>query len=238
MASVVWLVAAVMTRPVCAIAEDVTVTDSSTKDGDENSVVGGENRVSADVANEESPLIAETSGEEESVPTPKPGYRIYAGHHDISAKLETSEGTLCCDLFMDDHPLTVLNFKALATGHPAWTDRQGISHDSPYYDMLAFDRRDKNAFAVVSARPEGTNFVIEDERCAEHGPVAGAIVMIQPHPGAASTQFALLARDLPELHGMFTTFGQCHDVELIKKITASKSVLQKVTIYDNVACHE
>ncbi len=187
--------------------------------------------------------ISSPSGEEsaeiiaEEVPkTDKIKYRIYAEPHDIHAVIETSEGSVCCDLFIDDHPLTVLNFKGLARGVPAWTDKAGTPHAEPFYNGLTFDIREKGKFASAGARPEGTNFVISDERCSEHLPKAGSLVMIQPHPNQASTRFAILQRDLPEFNGMYAVFGQCMEHEVISKLTEKEAVIQKITVTDGSRC--
>jgi len=164
------------------------------------------------------------------------GYRIYAEPHDIHAMIETTEGTVCCDLFIVEHPLTVLNFKGLSSGRPAWTDKNGVSHTEPFYNGLSFDIREKGKFASAGERPEGTNFVIPDERCSEHSPKAGSLVMVQPHPNKASTRFAILQRDIPEFSGMYIVFGQCQTTDVISKLTEKEAIIQKITVTDGSRC--
>ena len=164
----------------------------------------------------------------------KTGYRIYSTPHAVSATIFTTEGDICCDLYIDDHPLTVLNFIALAKGHPAWTDANGNPHTEPYYDGLPFER-EKGKFAVSGKRKTG--FVIPDERSDAHQPQKGAIAMNQPHPGAASAQFILFDRNMPELNNMFTVFGQCTNTDVIHAITVAKTAsIQHVAIQDGQAC--
>jgi cyclophilin family peptidyl-prolyl cis-trans isomerase len=163
-------------------------------------------------------------------------YKIYREPHPMTATIETTLGTLCCDLFIDDHPQTVLNFKALATGKPPWTDTTGFVHHTPYYDDLPWQQREKNAFVVSGEKDHGTNFTLSDERCATHHPVAGSLAMVQAHPSTASTRFMLLARDIPEFYGMYTIFGQCHDLDLIQKLTREESRIKHIQITDQASC--
>lgn len=148
------------------------------------------------------------------------------------AQLKTSVGTVSCTLFAGTHPLTVLNFMALAKGSPGWTDKTGTLHSEPYYRDLKFVGKKRNAYVMSGLREEGTDFVIADERCTSHGPVAGAIAMVQPHPGMASTQFILLARNMPVLKGMYAVFGQCGPIEVIKELTKSDAVLESIVVDD------
>ena len=177
-----------------------------------------------------------TSNAMASVFSPKPGYRVYKDHHPMTATIETTKGTLCCDLFIDDHPMTVLNFKALSAGKPAWTDRSGNVHHTPYYDDLHFSQRERGAFVVSGERVEGTDFYVKDERCAMHHPVAGSLVMVQPHPNAASTRFMILARDIPEFYGMYTVFGQCSNMELIQSLSSEDATINHIQIKDKTSC--
>lgn len=167
---------------------------------------------------------------------PSTRYRLDAEHHPMAAHIKTTHGTLCCDLFVDDHPLTVLNFKSLASGIPAWTDRQGRPHTTPYYDGLSFLK--ERGFVVSKAREEGTDFYVKDERCAEHRPVAGSLVMVQAHPGTASTRFMLLTRDFPEFYGMYAVFGHCADVGLIQKWRSEDVVIQQIEVRDHAVCEK
>lgn len=172
----------------------------------------------------------------EVVPVMKPKYKIYAGKHDVSARIETTEGALCCDLFIEEHPLTVLNFMALVRGNPAWTDKSGKQHGTPFYDGLKFDIREKGKFVSVGERPEGTNFYVQDERCEAHEPVAGSLLMTQTHPGTASTRIAILARDVPAFSGMYTIFGQCETGEVLEALTRKDASVVKIEIHDGKRC--
>lgn len=149
---------------------------------------------------------------------------------EINATLHTSLGDIKCELFAGTHPLTVLNFKALSHGLPAWTDASGQSHQTPYYQELPFGTRVKNRYVTSSHRPEGTGFVVVDERCQSHQPVAGSIAMVQNFPGQAAAQFMLLASDIPVFKGMYAVFGQCAPIDIIQKLTETDAVLHSVSV--------
>lgn len=168
----------------------------------------------------------------ETVPTPDHVRKVAPWHEDKKLKvaLHTSLGDVTCELFAGAHPLTVLNFKALATGTPAWTDASGKSHQTPYYQELPFGTRVKNRYVNTSLRAEGTGFVIVDERCRSHQPVAGSIAMVQNYPGQAAAQFMLLASDIPVFKGMYAVFGQCAPIETIQKLTTVDAVLHSVSV--------
>ena len=148
----------------------------------------------------------------------------------IKAKLVTSKGDISCDLYAGQHPLTVMNFVALATAKPPWEDESGNKHTLPYYSDLKMGTRAKGAYVATSARPEGTAFVVPDERCKTHPPKAGAIAMVQHQPGMASAQFILLARDIPEFNGLYPIFGQCAPIETIKTLTQEDATLLRVEL--------
>ena len=167
-----------------------------------------------------------------------PGHKIHIAPYPkdkiIHATLITSAGNISCQLYAGAHPMTVMNFVALAKGKPGWTDASGVSHSEPYYKGLAFGNRVKNAYAAVSARPEGTDFLIPDERCSVHGPKAGAIAMLQPYPGQASTRFVLLARDEPNFKGMYAFFGACEPIDTIRALTKQEDAkLERIEIEGN-----
>ena len=173
----------------------------------------------------ETPITNET-------PVPDHHYIIapYPENETRLVELQTSEGNIQCTLFAGQHPLTVLNFMALSEGNPAWHDANDQAHDTPYYRNLKFGKKQKKRYAAIDPRPEGTNFVIPDERCQSHKPVAGAIAMVQPYPGNASAQFILFADDMPEFMGLYTIFGQCSPIETIQRLTTQDATLERILL--------
>lgn len=181
--------------------------------------------------------VADTSNSESyemAVQMQKPDHdirvAIFPRDRIIKVKLATSAGDVTCDLYAGEHPLTVMNFIALSRGIPAWTDAAGGEHTTAYYANLPFGKREKGTYVASGIRAEGTNFVIPDERCKTHEPVAGAIAMVQPHPGMASAQFVLLARDVPVFKGLYPVFGQCGPIETIQTLTREDATLERVTV--------
>lgn len=169
------------------------------------------------------------SGLPSSAPSHSPGIAPFPPTETVSISLSTTHGDLQCSLYAGTHPLTVLNFLSLISGTPAWTDASGVSHKTPYYDGLAFGRREKGAYVLSGERSEGTGFRIPDERCDVHGPTAGAIAMYAQYPGQASAQFMLLARDIEIFTGMYAVFGECAPLAVIEKLTRKGGVLLRAT---------
>lgn len=210
--------------PVAAMAQDAPVPDEpsdSQETSDETGDSAGEN-----------PNMSNAESFEMALQLQKPDHNIrmslFPANHTVQVKLVTSKGDLECQLYAGLHPLTVLNFIALSSGKPAWEDASGKKHTTPYYTDLAFGGRSKGAYVTSGVRPEGTNFVIPDERCKTHLPKAGAIGMVQPHPGMASAQFILFARDIPTMDGLYTVFGQCGPIETIDLLTREEGTLTRV----------
>ena len=215
----------------CVFAEDLSPAADDTTDCDAaQDAAAGESSGMDDAASEN---VAQPVTPD--VPEFVPGHKItiapYPKDKIIRAKLVTSVGTVTCNLFAGAHQMTVMNFVALSKGKPAWTDASGAAHSEPYYRDLAFSDRVKNAYAAIGERPEGTDFVIPDERCSVHEPKAGAIAMLQPYPGMASTRFVLLARDEPNFKGMYTFFGACEPIDAIRALTKQEDAkLERIEI--------
>src|SRR5262245_49384202 len=60
----------------------------------------------------------------------------------LMAKIETSMGTLNCELYGDKAPMTVANFVGLATGKKAWMNPKtgNVERGTPYFNGLVFHR--------------------------------------------------------------------------------------------------
>lgn len=155
---------------------------------------------------------------------------FFRNEQTIDVVMHTSVGDLQCTLFAGKHQITVANFLALALGMIPWRDKNGNVHDIPYFTNLDFGRREQGAFVVSGGHDAKPDFTIPDGRCQEHPPVAGAIAMISPWPGQASTQFMILARDLPIFSGMYEVFGSCHDLEVIQKLTSEHATLDRIEL--------
>ena len=114
------------------------------------------------------------------------------------AVMKTSEGDITFELFDEDAPKTVSNFKQLAG--------QG------FYDGLIFHRIIPD-FMIQGGCPEGTGtggpgYTFEDE-FNDHKIVRGALAMANAGPNTNGSQFFIVTADeCPWLDGKHTVFGQ------------------------------
>jgi peptidyl-prolyl cis-trans isomerase B (cyclophilin B) len=123
--------------------------------------------------------------------------------------MQTSEGTIGLELFDEDAPKTVANFKKLA--------------DDGFYDGLIFHRVIKD-FMIQGGCPEGTGtggpgYTFEDE-FNDHKIVRGALAMANAGPNTNGSQFFLVTT--PEaswLDGKHTVFGRVVEgMDVVDKI--------------------
>jgi cyclophilin family peptidyl-prolyl cis-trans isomerase len=119
------------------------------------------------------------------------------------AAMRTTEGVMIFELFDEDAPKTVQNFKELAT--------------KGFYEGLTFHRIIKD-FMVQGGCPEGTGtggpgYQFEDE-FNDHKVVYGALAMANSGPNTNGSQFFVVtAAEAPWLDGMHTVFGQLTEGE-------------------------
>ena len=115
-----------------------------------------------------------------------------------TATMQTTEGPIVFELFDEDAPKTVDNFRTLA--------RKG------YYDGLSFHRIISN-FMIQGGCPQGTGtggpgYEFEDE-INPHKVVRGALAMANAGPNTNGSQFFIVTVDsAPWLDGKHTVFGQ------------------------------
>jgi cyclophilin family peptidyl-prolyl cis-trans isomerase len=115
-----------------------------------------------------------------------------------TATLHTSHGAIELELFDEDAPKTVDNFRSLA--------REG------FYDGLTFHRVIPD-FMIQGGCPEGTGrggpgYSFEDE-FNEHRVVRGALAMANAGPNTNGSQFFIVTADEASwLDGKHTVFGQ------------------------------
>jgi peptidyl-prolyl cis-trans isomerase B (cyclophilin B) len=115
-----------------------------------------------------------------------------------NATLHTNAGAITVELFDDDAPTTVANFRKLA--------------GDGFYDGLIFHRVIQD-FMVQGGCPEGTGtggpgYTFEDE-INEHKVVRGALAMANAGPGTNGSQFFIVTTEAaPWLDGKHTVFGQ------------------------------
>jgi cyclophilin family peptidyl-prolyl cis-trans isomerase len=115
-----------------------------------------------------------------------------------TALMHTSHGTIALDLFDEDAPKTVANFRKLAS--------------DGFYDGVIFHRVIPD-FMIQGGCPQGTGtggpgYTFEDEINA-HKIVRGALAMANAGPDTNGSQFFIVTTAAaPWLDGKHTVFGQ------------------------------
>src|ERR1700756_1064304 len=115
-----------------------------------------------------------------------------------TANMNTTHGTIAIELFDDEAPKTVENFRKLAGDH--------------FYDGIIFHRIIPN-FMIQGGCPEGTGtggpgYTFADE-INDHKVVRGALAMANAGPNTNGSQFFIVTTDAaPWLDGKHTVFGR------------------------------
>jgi peptidyl-prolyl cis-trans isomerase B (cyclophilin B) len=115
-----------------------------------------------------------------------------------TAKMHTTQGTIELELFDEDAPKTVENFKKLARDN--------------FYDEVIFHRIIPD-FMIQGGDPEGTGtggpgYTFEDE-INQRKVVRGALAMANAGPNTNGSQFFIVTTGAaPWLDGKHTVFGQ------------------------------
>ena len=146
----------------------------------------------------------------------------------LMAKIETSMGTLNCELYGDKAPMTVANFIGLATGQKPYIDGEGKEQKGkPFFDGLTFHRVIPE-FMIQGGDPKGTgtggpgydfNDEINPELKMQPGTLAMANAGKKPDGGGTNGSQFFITEIAPDwLNGKHTIFGQCKEVDLVKKI--------------------
>ena len=128
------------------------------------------------------------------------------------ATLHTTAGPVTVELFDDDAPKTVENFRKLSA--------------DGFYDGLTFHRVIRE-FMIQGGCPEGTGtggpgYTFEDE-INENKIVRGALAMANAGPNTNGSQFFIVTADAaPWLDGKHTVFGRVTDgMDAVDAIEAS-----------------
>ena len=114
------------------------------------------------------------------------------------ATLHTNHGPITVELFDEDAPRTVENFRRLAS--------------EGFYDGVTFHRIIRD-FMIQGGDPEGTGrggpgYTFEDE-INQHRIVRGALAMANAGPNTNGSQFFIVTKDAaPWLDGKHTVFGR------------------------------
>jgi peptidyl-prolyl cis-trans isomerase B (cyclophilin B) len=118
-----------------------------------------------------------------------------------TAKMNTSHGAITIELFDEDAPETVANFRKLAADN--------------FYDGIIFHRVIPD-FMIQGGDPEGTGmggpgYTFKDE-FNQHKVVRGALAMANAGPNTNGSQFFIVTtQSAPWLDGKHTVFGEVTD---------------------------
>lgn len=144
---------------------------------------------------------------------------------DLLATFTTNLGQINCRLFFDRSPKTVANFAGLATGNKAWTDPKTGKEvkGKGLYDGLIFHRVIPE-FMIQGGDPQGNGtggpgFQIKDEFHPDLKHDRGGLLsMANAGPNTGGSQFFVTEKATPWLDGRHAIFGECKDVDVVKKI--------------------
>ena len=143
----------------------------------------------------------------------------------LSAQLETSMGTIHCQLAADKSPIAVANFIGLASGHKPWRDAAGRIHTKePYYDGTAIYRVIPE-FVVQGGRPatdldtpSDPGYTFADE-ASDLTHLPGTLAMANRGPATNGGELLFLVEESKRLDGSETIIGQCKDLDVIRAIS-------------------
>jgi len=130
------------------------------------------------------------------------------------AEIETSLGTIVCQLFPNSAPETVANFVGLAEGTKSFLDpHKGIMVKRPFFDGLVFHRVIKN-FMIQGGDPLGNGtggpgYQFKNEVDPTlHFDKKGILAMANAGPDTNGSQFFITVAPTTWLDGNYSIFGQ------------------------------
>jgi cyclophilin family peptidyl-prolyl cis-trans isomerase len=153
------------------------------------------------------------------------------GDGPLTATIETSKGTVHCELFDKGAPVTVANFIGLARGMHAFKNPDGGKIEKrPYYDGTVFHRvipefmiQGGDPTATGSGDP-GYEFDTEVSPDLKHEP--GTLSMANAGPNTNGSQFFITETATSQLDGKYNVFGRCKDLDVVKKIARVETKMQ------------
>ncbi len=180
----------------------------SANEGESGAAGGGDLEVRA-------PVAADLKGYLEGIPGEGPK---------LIAQIITSMGDFHCQLFPDKAPITVANFVGLARGlKPFRNPRTGAVEKRPYYDGIIFHRVIPG-FMDQTGDPlgigtGGPGYKFQDEFSDDlKFDKPGRLAMANAGPTTNGSQFFITEVPTKQLNGKHTIFGQCKEIDLVKKI--------------------
>jgi peptidyl-prolyl cis-trans isomerase A (cyclophilin A) len=141
-----------------------------------------------------------------------------------TAIIQTTDGNITCTLFPDKAPLTVSNFIGLSNGTKAWKNpKTGEMMHTPLYDGTICHRVIPN-FMIQCGDPAGNGsgdpgYSFKDEVSSDlKFDAPGRLAMANSGPNTNGSQFFITEVPYPSLNGHYSIFGQCEDLDVVKKI--------------------
>jgi peptidyl-prolyl cis-trans isomerase A (cyclophilin A) len=177
----------------------------------------------AGVAGAQAPNTSSTSAQHAN--TEKAAQGTPTHPKEPTAIFETTAGNITCTLFPTQAPLTVANFIGLATGTKEWKDPKTgkMVKGVPLYNGTIFHRVIPN-FMIQGGDPTGNGtgdpgYSFKDEFSPSLTfDQPGRLAMANSGPGTNGSQFFITEVPTPHLDGHHTIFGQCQDLDVVKKI--------------------
>lgn len=153
---------------------------------------------------------------------PKEPLKFAAGKN-YTATIQTSKGTIVCELYPDKAPFSVTNFIQLANGH--------------FYEGLTFHRIVPN-FVAQGGDPSGNGsggpgYTVKGETGNGLKHVEGALAWarlgdnVNPEKRSSGSQFYITLAATPHLDGDYTVFGKTTaGMEVVKSIVVGDKILR------------
>ena len=171
------------------------------------------------------------SDEEVQVGPPKAGdlagyVKDLSGSGKLKVTIDTTEGSITCELYEKQVPMTVANFVGLARGLKPWRHpRTRKTHtNKPYFDGIIFHRVIPR-FMVQTGDPlgkgmygPGYSFADEFHPDLMHDR-PGILSMANSGPGTNGSQFFITETPQPGLNNKHSVFGHCDKgIDVVKTI--------------------
>ncbi len=160
------------------------------------------------------------------------------GDQKLHATFVTSLGDIHCTLRHEQAPETVMNFVQLAKGEKEWNDpRTNKKTTARLYDGTIFHRVIPG-FMIQGGDPlgqgiGGPGYEFDDE-VGEHSLFdhPGILAMANSGPNTNGSQFFITEGTPDYLNGKHSIFGDCDDLDVIKKITHAERDAQDKPLSD------
>lgn len=142
----------------------------------------------------------------------------------LRAVLQTTAGTITCELYPNKAPMTVDNFVGLATGTKEWRNpaTRAKMKNKPLYDGTIFHRVIPG-FMIQGGDPMGNGagdpgYSFKDEFSDLRFDQPGRLAMANSGPNTNGSQFFITEVPTPHLNNRHTIFGQCSPMSVISAI--------------------